>query len=88
MDARSIRTRLEGHGDVTAHRDGSFTLRLERPVGEFWYERMRRAVREEVPGAVIRHSGSRPSTWRAREIHEVVFDLGTAGGTRKGKEAA
>jgi hypothetical protein len=78
VDTPAIRLRLQGHGDLVAHRDGSFTLRLERPAGEWWYLALARAVRE-IPGAVIRHAGRRPATWRAREIHEIEFSVGAAG---------
>lgn len=76
MDAKTIRLRLEPHGDLTAHRDGSFTLSLRRPVGEYWRERLLRAVREEVPGARVRLIKCRPAADRFSEFHEVLFTLG------------
>jgi hypothetical protein len=78
MDARTIRLRLSGHGDVTAHKDGSFTLSLRRPAGEFWRNRMGRAVRDEIPGAVLRLYRCRPAADRYFEFHEVFFRLGPA----------
>jgi hypothetical protein len=77
VNTPAIRLRLQGHGDLTAHRDGSFTLRLERPAGEWWYLALARAVRE-IPGAVIRHAGRRPMTWRGMEAHVVEFGFSAA----------
>ena len=79
MDAASIRLRLQGHGDLTAHRDGTYTLRLERPAGEHWTGRMAREVTDQVPGAAIRLTRRYLSTWKAREVHEVVFGFSAAG---------
>jgi hypothetical protein len=78
MDAKSIRLRLSGHGDVTAHRDGSFTLSLRRPVGEYWRERLRREVALQVPGAQIRFDRCRLSADPYFEVHEVLFRVGPA----------
>ena len=76
MDPRTIRLRLSGHGDLIAHRDGSFTLSLQRPAGEFWKNRMGMAVRTEVPGAVLSLYRCRRAADRYFEIHEVFFRVG------------
>lgn len=76
MDAATIRLRLSGHGDVSAHRDGTFTLSLTRPHGEFWSTRLQKAIRDEVPGAVVSVYRRRPAADRYFDHHEVVFSLG------------
>ena len=76
MDARTIRLRLSGHGDVRLHRDGSWTLRLVKPAGEFWKERLTRAVRDEVPGAVVSLYRCRRAADRWFEVHELEFRVG------------
>lgn len=76
MDAKTIRLRLSGHGDLTAHQDGSFTLGLTRLWGESWGARLKKAVVDEVPGARVRVVRCRRLKDRMFERHEVVFRVG------------
>lgn len=76
VDPNIIRQRLSGHGDVTAHKNGQFTLSLYRPVGEFWTLRLQKAIRDEIPGAHIDFYRCRPAGDRAFEHHEIIFTVG------------
>ena len=40
---------------------------------------MAREVTDQVPGAAIRLTRRYLSTWKAREVHEVVFGFSAAG---------